>query len=130
MKRKADLLERLAGYVCAYNGCFMDIVDIFYNLESMIESNEMEKVEVARAMFFGDVRNWNDDIFYIADDGNFYSCSEREHEKNIMEQEKDIINEFLEIYYYSNSECLETEHLEILSELKALGCELPEGLDV
>lgn len=130
MKRKAELLEKLAQDVCSYSGCFSDIIDIFYSIEEMVESTEMDKVEVARALFFGDVRNWNDDIFYIAEDGNFYSCSEREHEKNILEYETDIIAEFLEIYYYSNSECLETEHLEILSELKALGCEVPEGLDV
>ena len=76
--------------------------------------------------FFGDIRNWQDDLFYVGDDGNLYSCSFSEHEKNILEQEEEIISDFLDIY----GECLETEHLEILSELKALGSDISEGLDV
>ncbi len=130
MKRKAELLEKLAQEVCTYNSCFEDICNVYEDLKELLEYTIWDKIDVARAIFFGDIKNWQDDLFYVGDDGNLYSCSFSEHEKNILEQEKDIINEFLDIYYYNNTECLETEHLEILSELKALGVEVPEGLDV
>ncbi|QBJ04164.1 hypothetical protein [Fusobacterium phage Fnu1] len=126
MKRKAELLEILAGYVCNYNGTFEDIINVFSSIEELIEFSGYEGEEIASAVFFGDIKNWQDDYFYINGCGNFESCLEMEHEKSILNQEKEIISEFLDIY----GECLETEHLEILSELKALGSDISEGLDV
>lgn len=128
MERKAELLERLAQEVYTYNGCFEDISEVFTSLEDLIEVSGKSGEEIARATFFGDIKNWCDSYFYINAYGNFESCSEREHEISILAQEKDIINEFLDIYYYNNTECLEPEHLEILTELKALGVEVPEDI--
>ncbi len=113
MERKAELLERLAQEVCSYNGWFEDISEVFNSLEDLIEVSGKSGEEIARATFFGDIQNWLDDYFYINAYGNFASCSEYTHEKNILAQEDDIINEFLAIF--GNS--LEDYQREWLEEL-------------
>ena len=111
----------MAQEVYSWNNCFEDIANIYYSIEDLIENTSwLNKIEIARAIFFGDIKNWNDDIFYIGDDGNIYSCSEREYKRNILEQEKDIIDEFLNIF----GDNLEDYQVEWLKEL---GIEVPES---
>lgn len=118
--KKVEILENMANEIYAWNGCFEDIACIYYSISDLIENTSWNKEEVARAIFFGDVRNWNDDIFYIGEDGNLYSCSIEAHERNILEQEKDIVNEFLNIFWGN----LEDYQIEWLKEL---GIEVPKG---
>lgn len=120
MMKKIDILERLAGEVNNYNESFEDIVNVYYSVSDLVENTSWDKSEVARAVYFGDIQNWNDDIFYIDGYGNISSCSIEEHERNILAQEQEIIDKFLDIY----GDSLEDYHLEWLKEL---GIEVPEG---
>lgn len=113
MERKAELLEKLAQEVCSYNGWFEDISEVFNSLEDLIEVSGKSGEEIARATFFGNIKNWCDDYFYINAYGNFESCSEYEHERNILVQEQEIIDEFLNIF----GDSLETYQMEWLKEL-------------
>lgn len=119
--KKVEILENMAQEVYSWNNCFEDIANIYYSLDDLVENiSWLNKTEIARAIFFGDVRNWNDDIFYIDGYGNISSCSIEEHERNILAQEQEIIDKFLDIY----GDSLEDYHLEWLKEL---GIEVPEG---
>ena len=121
--KKVEILENMAQEVYSWNNCFEDIANIYYSLDDLIENTSwLNKTEIARAIFFGDVRNWNDDIFYIGDDGNIYSCSIDAYERNILEQEDEIIDEFLDIYGGN----LEDYQIDWLKEL---GIELHEGTE-
>lgn len=122
MKKKIDILEILAGEVNNYNESFEDIVNVYYSVSDLVENTSWDKSEVARAVYFGDIQNWNDDIFYIDVYGNISSCSIEEHERNILSQEQEIIDKFLDIY----GDSLEDYHLEWLKEL---GVESPEGIE-
>ena len=52
MKRKTELLEKLAQEVCAYNSCFEDICNVYEDLEELLEYTIWDKIDVARAVFF------------------------------------------------------------------------------
>lgn len=120
MMKKIYILESLAREVNNYNESFEDIVNVYYSVSDLVENTSWDKSEVARAVYFGDIQNWNDDIFYIDGYGNISSCSIEEHERNILAQEQEIIDKFLDIY----EDSLEDYHLEWLKEL---GIEVSEG---
>lgn len=122
MKKKIDILESLAAEVNSYDESFEDIINVYYNISDLVENTSWDKSEVARAVYFGDIQNWNDDIFYIDGGGNISSCSIEKHERSILAQEQEIIDKFLDIY----GDSLEDYHLEWLKEL---GVEVPEGLE-
>lgn len=98
MERKAEILQDLAKEICYYSGGYEDIVDVYDSLEELIEMSGKTGEEIARATFFGDIQNWCDDLFFIDGYGNFSSCSEREHEADILAQEEEIIKDFLDIF--------------------------------
>jgi len=111
--KKVEILENMANEIYAWNGCFEDIACIYYSISDLLENVDWTKEEVASAVFYGDIRNWYDDIFYIDNGGNISSCSKYEHERNILEQEDEIIDEFIDIFKYT----FEDYQLEWLKEL-------------
>lgn len=111
--KKVEILENMANEVYAWNGCVEDIACIYYSISDLIENTSWNKEDVARAVYFGDIQSWNDDIFYIDEYGNISSCSIEAHERNILAQEEEIIDEFLNIYKYN----LEEHHIKWLKEL-------------
>lgn len=98
MNRRAELLGELAKQICWYSGGYEDIVDAYETLDELIEVSGMEGIDIARAVYFGDIQSWNDDIFFIDSYGNFSSCCEKTHENNILSQEEEIISDFLNIF--------------------------------
>lgn len=120
--KKVEILENMAQEVNSWNGCFEDIACVYTDLGELIEASGKSGEEIARATFFGDIKNWCDDYFYINSYGNFASCSKREHENSILEQKDEIIDEFLSIY----GDNLEDYQIEWL---KDLGIYIPEGTE-
>ena len=118
--KKVEILENMAQEIYSWNGLFEDIACVYTDLQELIEVSGKSGEEIARATFFGDIRNWCDDYFYINSYGNFASCSLNEHERNILAQEDEIISEFIDIY----GDSLEDYQREWLEEL---GIEVPEG---
>lgn len=98
MIRKAEILKEMALEVYYENGCFDNIGDVYESLEDLIEASGLEGVDIARATFFGDINSWNDDWFYFDGYGNFASMSEYDYEKEILNEEEDIIDEFLRLF--------------------------------
>lgn len=98
MERKAEILLDLAREVNSYNGCFEDLTYTFKDLEELIEVSGKSGIELVRATFFGEIRNWLDDYFYIDSYGNFSSCSEKTFEREILNCKDEIIDEFLDIF--------------------------------
>ena len=113
MERKAEILLDLAREVNSYNGCFEDLTCTFKDLEELIEVSGKSGVELIRATFFGGIRNWLDDYFYIDSYGNFSSCSEKTFEREILNCKDEIIDEFLDIF----KDSLEDYQKELLEEL-------------
>lgn len=118
--KKVKILENMAQEINSWNGLFEDIACVYTDLQELIEVSGKTGEEIARATFFGDIRNWCDDYFYINSYGNFASCTEIEHENSILAQKDEIIEEFLNIFENS----LEDYQIEWLEEL---GIEVPEG---
>lgn len=98
MERKAEILEELAREIFCYNGGYEDIADVYYSLEELIEMSGLEGIDLARAIYFGDITSWNDEMFYFDSYGNISSCSEREQESDILAQEEEIIKDFIETF--------------------------------
>lgn len=98
MEIKAKILLDLAREINNCTGGFEDIALVCDNLDDLIEISGKSGGEIARATFFGDIKSWEDDCFYIDVYGNFSSCSEMEFEKKILNCENEIIEEFLEIF--------------------------------
>lgn len=113
MERKAEILLDLAREVNSYNGCFEDLTYTFKDLEELIEVSGKSGIELVRATFFGGIRNWLDDYFYIDSYGNFASCSKKTFEREILRCKDEIITEFLEIF----GDSLENYQREWLEEL-------------
>lgn len=122
MNRRAEILGELARELCFYNGCFEDLVYVYDNLEDLIEVSGKSGEEIARATFFGDIKSWNDDLFFIDSCGNFGSCSEKDQEADILIQEEDIINTFLD--EFKDSDTLE----DFREQLEELGIDI-DNLD-
>ena len=98
MERKAEILKDLAREVYYYGGGYEDIAEVYDNLEDLLEASGYTEIEVARAVFFGNIKNWNDDYFMFDGYSNFCSCSERKYQANILGQEEEIIKDFLETF--------------------------------
>lgn len=98
MERKAEILLDLAREVNSYNGSFEDLVYTYKDLDELVEASGKSGSELVRATFFGCIRNWLDDYFYIDSYGNFSSCSEKTFEREILRCKDEIIEEFLDVY--------------------------------
>ena len=98
MERKAEILKDLAREVYYYGGGYEDIAEVYDNLEDLLEASGYTEIAVARAVFFGNIKNWNDDYFAFDGYANFCSCSEREHQANILAQEEEIIKDFIDTF--------------------------------
>ena len=110
----------MVAEINSYNGMFEDLAYRYDTLEDVIEYSGKTGEEIARATFFGNIKSWSDDYFYINAYGNFESCSESEYNSEILDQEDEIIEEFINIF----NEDLEDYQIEWL---KILGIEVPEG---
>ena len=120
MESRVDILKDMLAEINSYNGTFEDLAFRYDNLEDVIEYSGKSGEEIARATFFGNIKNWCDDYFYINAYGNFESCSESEYNSEILDQEDEIIEEFINIFG-DNVEDYQRKWLEIL------GIEVPEG---
>lgn len=101
MERKAEILREMALEVFYENGCFQNIGDIYDSLDDLIEVSGLKGVDIARATFFGNIDSWGDDWFYFDGYGNFASMSEYDFEREILNEEDDIIDEFLRLFGHS-----------------------------
>lgn len=113
MNKRAEILREMALEVFYENGCFENIGDVYETLDDLIEANGLEGIDIARATFFGDIDSWNDDWFYFDGYGNFASMSEYDYERKILNEEDDIIDEFLRLFR-DNLEEYQREWLEEL----------------
>ena len=113
MNKRAEILREMALKVFYENGCFENIGDVYETLDDLIEASGLEGIDIARATFFGDIDSWNDDWFYFDGYGNFASMSEYNYERKILNEEDDIIDEFLRLFR-DNLEEYQREWLEEL----------------
>lgn len=120
MENRIDILKDMLAEINSYNGTFEDLVFRYDNLEDVIEYSGKSGKEIARATYFGDIKSWSDDYFFVDVYGNFASCSESEYNSKILYQEDEIIEEFINIFG-DNLEDYQREWLE------TLGIEVPEG---
>ena len=120
MENRIDILKDMLAEINNYNGIFEDLAFRYDNLEDVIEYSGKSGEEIARATYFGNIQSWSDDYFYIDVYGNFASCSEDEYNNEILDQEDEIIEEFMNLF----GEDLEDYQIEWL---KILGIEVPEG---
>ena len=113
MERRAEILKEMALEVFYENGCFDNIGDVYESLEDLIDASGLEGIDIARATFFGDIDSWNDECFYFDGYGNFASMSEYDFEREILNEEEDIIDEFLRLFGH-NLDSYQREWLEEL----------------
>ena len=113
MNKRAEILREMALEVFYENGCFENIGDVYETLDDLIEASGLEGIDIARATFFGDIDSWNDDWFYFDGYGNFASMSEYDYKRKILNEEDDIIDEFLRLFR-DNLEEYQREWLEEL----------------
>lgn len=114
MIRKAEILKEMALEVFYENGCFDNIGDVYESLEDLIDASGLEGIDLARAIYFGDIDSWNDEWFYFDGYGNFASMSEYDFEREILNEEEDIIDEFLRLFGHD----LDSYQREWLEELE------------
>ena len=73
------------------------ITDKFDSIEEILDTFD-DKVDAAKAVYFGKVRRWNDDYFYFDGYGNIASQSEYDYYKDFEEYGYDIVMGILEHY--------------------------------
>ena len=113
MEKRAEILREMALEVFYENGCFDNIGDVYESLEDLIDASGLEGIDLARAIYFGDIDSWNDEWFYFDGYGNFASMSEYDFEREILNEEEDIIDEFLRLFGH-NLDSYQREWLEEL----------------
>ena len=68
--------------------------ELFDNLDELIGALCVDPVEAARATFFGNIQNWDDDYFYINEVGNLESMNEYQFQKMLKDNASEIVDEF------------------------------------
>ena len=94
-----ELSEMLQDCI-SYDGYFEDL-DYQENNEEFFECYFQDKMEVARAVYYGDY-NFMDDYVRFNAYGNLESCSEYEMEQQIEDRKEEILDHYLELYADDN----------------------------
>lgn len=95
---KEQLLE-IAQELNSYNGTFSQF-QIFSSVEELIEMYDIKPVEVARMVYFGDIKNWRDDYFRLNGYKNIESLTEHELNRQIEACRVEIIDEYIDNIIY------------------------------
>lgn len=67
------------------------------SIEDLIEELALTPVEAAQKVFFGNVKNWNDDYFRLDGYENIISLSEDEMHREVQRDAQDAIEEYIRL---------------------------------
>ncbi len=73
----------------------LPVPDVYSFDETFFEELFESPADAARAVAFGNVRNWGDEYIYFDENGNLQSMNEYEFEKSISESADKIIDQFI-----------------------------------
>ena len=91
---KEQLLE-IAQELNATNGTFSQF-QVFSSVEELIETYDIKSSEVARMVYFGDIKNWRDDYFRLNGYENIESLTEYELNRQLEMCRVEIIDEYID----------------------------------
>lgn len=87
-----DLLKSVVSDVNSYDGS-LEYLDYWQNDDDFFECNFNDKMEVARAVCYGEY-NYTDDMVKFDGYGNLKSISQWEYEAELKDDKDDIATEF------------------------------------
>lgn len=91
-----DCLEYLDGRTGILDDLYHELISSKYDtLEELVYSID-SKEEVARAIYFGNIKNWNDTHFFFNAYGNIESENDYEYYKRFINYKETILKEMIE----------------------------------
>lgn len=99
MKKKNDLLQKMAEEIHAINGVsFEEIVLVYPNVNDLCEETfPNDPGEASRATYFGNISDWSAQC-RLDLEGNIENVSEEALEKEIEAEEEKILEKYIEEY--------------------------------
>lgn len=94
-KEDFDVLERIVRELNSWDGSFEEL-DVQPFDKDFFDNYFSDKMEVARATFFGDIKNWMDEYIRFNGYGNLESLSQYQYEKELVESGSELIERALE----------------------------------
>lgn len=92
----AELLAALVSECSGYDGSLEDYEWQAFD-EEFFDTYFSDKIEIARATYFGKIDNWNDDYIRFNAYGNLESASEYTREEELKDGADEIIDRALEM---------------------------------
>lgn len=99
------------GWIHGVTGEEAYLLELFTSLEDLSLEKYINKIELARMVYFGDIKNWNDDYFYIDERGNISSMSNDDFRNLANKNKKNVIEKMEEIMISNNYEKEDIEEL-------------------
>ena len=99
------------GWIYGITGEEAYLLELFTSLEDLSLEKCINKMELARMVYFGDIKNWNDDYFYIDENGNISSMSNDEFRILANKNKKNVIEKIEEIIFSDNYKKEDKEEL-------------------
>lgn len=90
-----EFLRELVTACNSWNGT-LESYEVYNFDDDFFEMMFQDKIEVARATFFGDISNWNDEYIKLNAYGNLESLSEYDYRKELEDGSDEIITTALE----------------------------------
>jgi hypothetical protein len=116
VNKRAELLRNIVTEVVGYNGALEGYEAHIFD-EEFFDVYFSEKMEIARAVFFGNIESWSDDYIRFNGYGNLESLSDWAYEAELLEGEKEIVSEAEDLL----EENSDNDYLKgLLDELKEL----------
>lgn len=113
-----DMLKDMVNECNSWNGSLEDYYMYSFD-EEFFEIFFGNPMEVARATYFGNIQNWNDDYIRFNAYGNLESMSSYEYDSMLEDNEEEIIETALELY--------QEGHLYLYDEITELFDEYLQG---
>jgi hypothetical protein len=95
-KDNAGLLRELVNECSSWDGSLEDM-RVYEFDEEFFDNYTESKMEAARAVFFGDIQNWNDEYIRFNGYGNLESLSEYAYDEELKENADEITERALEL---------------------------------
>ena len=90
-----DCLEYV-NYYGQLNDLYKELkLDKFTSIEEILETTD-SKIESARAVYFGNIQNWNDDYFFYDGAKNICSENQYQYEQHYIDYKEDIMLEIID----------------------------------
>lgn len=97
-KGKGEFLEKCLKYNGDDNDLYNELIsDKFTDIDDILEVLD-SKQDVARAIYFGNIKNWNDDYFYFNGYGNIESQNQFEYLEDFEKYGYDILTIMIDCY--------------------------------